>query len=198
MKFLGKNPDSKILQEELTYKRGQTVNNKRIKELLLEEQKNFCAYTEKYLQGLDSSEVEHFDSSVKYSDDYYNYYAVTRAANQYKKDEDYIGSSFFKTLFFHDAEGLSSRIKYIKEEGVYEEVDESDQEAIDFIDFLGFNHPVLFEQRRRHIKRLKRNFKDAGYDDNDCLQYFRDYNEDLNFITAIESELRLDLSEFYL
>lgn len=78
MKFLSKDPNSKILAENITYKKGATKNNSNLKELLLEEQKNFCAYTEKRIQETNSIEVEHFNPAKKYKDDYYNYYAVLR------------------------------------------------------------------------------------------------------------------------
>ena len=81
MKFLSKTKDSNILKRNLKYKKNDTQNNRILKEALLQEQKNFCAYTEKYIQQLDACEVEHFNSSLKYKDDYYNYYAVLRRAN---------------------------------------------------------------------------------------------------------------------
>lgn len=196
MKFLGKRTNSQVLSKGLTYKKGRNVNNRFINKLLLTEQKNFCAYTEKYLQELDSSEVEHFDSSKKYSDDYYNYYAVIRKANLYKKDEQYVGASFFTSLFFQNDINFNDRVRYAKG-GIYEEIDESDQEAMDLIDFLGFNNPYLYKQRKRHIARLKRNFDDAFYDMNRRIKYFREHKEDLSFVTAIEVELDLNLSEFY-
>ena len=61
---------------------------------MISEQKNFCAYTEKYLKPLDSPEVEHFNSKIKYQDDYYNYYAVLRAANLYKQDDESSDSGY--------------------------------------------------------------------------------------------------------
>ena len=196
MKFLRKTKDFKVLLESLIYREGRTNVNRQIKQLLITEQKNFCAYTEKYISELDSSEVEHFNSSLKYSEDYYNYYAVIRRANQYKKDNEYLEASFYKTLFFQNPEVFNNRVRYLKD-GVYEEVIEADSEAKELIAFLGFNHPNLYEQRKRHIKRLKRNFDNAGYTNEKCMQYFRDHKEDLNFVTAIEVELDLDLSEFY-
>ena len=88
MKFLTKKDDSKILKEGLVYQENRAENNRRIRSLLVEEQHNFCAYTEKYFAELDSVEVEHLDASKKYDDDYYNYYAVIRAANERKIAKD--------------------------------------------------------------------------------------------------------------
>lgn len=100
MKFLTKKATSTILAENITYKKNVGENNKKLKNLLITEQFNFCAYTEKYLEPLDSVEVEHFNPSLKYHDNYYNYYAVVRNANLYKQDEKYVGAAYFKSLFF--------------------------------------------------------------------------------------------------
>lgn len=48
MKFLKKYKNSLILKNNLIYNRN-AQNNAKIKSLLLVEQKNFCAYTEKYI-----------------------------------------------------------------------------------------------------------------------------------------------------
>ena len=191
MKFLRKIKDSEILRRNLTYKRNNTQNNRILKETLLQEQKNFCAYTEKYTTSLDACEVEHFNSSLKYEDDYYNYYAVIRRANQYKRDNIYKDAVFFKSLFFQDTKQLKARIQY--RDGLYEEVDEKDQEAIQLIDFLGFNHSDLFQERNRHIKRLKQHFKEAKYNNKDIISYFKDHKQELSYITAIEYEFGIEL-----
>lgn len=195
MKFLSKHTDSKILIENFVYKKNSPKNNKKLKEMLLNEQKNFCAYTEKYISELDSIEVEHFNSSKKYNDDYFNYYAVVRKSNEYKikKDKIYLNNNFFSSLFFQDKKEFNNRILFV--DNMYVETNEDDQEAKDLIDFLGFNHQKLFVQRLRHINRLRQNFKDANYSKNECIEYFKEYKEDLSFITAIEKEFELDLLE---
>ena len=194
MKFLSKRSDSPILLQNLTYQENRPANNKDLKEKLLKEQHDFCAYTEKYIEELDSVEVEHFNSVLKYRDDYYNYYAVIRVPNLYKKDEAYKGAEFFQTLFFQNINQFNIRIRYI--DGVYEEINEGDTEAHDLIDFLGFNHPTLDTHRTRHIRRLKNLFQAANSSLEEQLNHFRQNRQELSFITAIEHELELDLTEF--
>jgi hypothetical protein len=191
MKFLTKNLQSPIHTEGLTYQKNRGENNAVLRDRLIKEQKYFCAYTEKYIQDLDSVEVEHFDSSKKYQDDYFNYYAVLRKPNLYKKDEKFENHAFFQTLFFHDKTAFDERIKY--QDGIYYEVDEADLEARDLIDFLGFNHPSLSNARTKHLNRLNNIFK--NFDDDEKLQYFDKHKEELSFITALEIELGLDFSE---
>ena len=133
MKFLAKSPQSQILLNKVLYRENNSVNNKKLTALLIEEQKGFCAYTEKYLQPLDSAETEHINSSIKYNDNYYNYYAVIRNANLYKQDEKYSNASFFKNLFFQDSDEFNTRISFSN--NMYYEIDETDTEAKEFIDF---------------------------------------------------------------
>jgi hypothetical protein len=197
MKFLSKNINSPILTKGLIYLNNNGSNNKKLCDSLLAEQKHFCAYTEKYIINIDSIEVEHFNSSKKYTDDYFNYYAVIRKANQYKisKDNQYKGNKFFTTLFFQDPIEFNARIQFIKNQ--YEVIDETDIEAKEFIDFLGLNNEYLYNERRKHVNRLKDIFHDAGYSEAQQLNYFRSHPSELNFVTAIESELGLNLTEFY-
>lgn len=194
MKFLSKKDDSEVLARDVRYT-NRAENNRELLRLLKLEQRNFCAYTEKFIEELDSCEVEHFDSSKKINDNYYNYYAVLRSANLIKKDEQYVGSSFFTNLFFQDSDSFNLRIQY--DSGLYQEVDPNDQEAKDLIDFLGFNHNTLSTQRSRHIRRVKNHFAEANFNDENRIEYFRDNNEELSFVTALEIELGIDLSEFY-
>ncbi|MBU0489126.1 MAG: hypothetical protein KKA07_18515 [Bacteroidetes bacterium] len=196
MKFLSKSRDSKILSSGITYQEGRAENNLKLRQHLLAEQKNFCAYTEKFIEGLDSCEVEHFDSSKKYNDNYFNYYAVIRKANQYKKDEQYQDASFFETLFFQNKQEFAARIQYLSE-GVYEETDEKDTEAAELIDFLGFNNPVLSDERKNHIRRLKNIFSVAKFSKEKQKEYLLNHKRELSFITAIEVELGINLSKFY-
>ena len=188
MKFLTKNPNSDIHTEGLTYLRN--ANNTALRNRLLSEQKNFCAYTEKYVQDLDSVEVEHFNASLKYNDNYFNYYAVLRRPNLYKKDEAFRNHPFFNTLFFQDEAQFQNRIQY--KDGIYYETDENDTEARDFIEFLGFNHPSLTNQRLKHLNRLKSIFQ--YFDDAERRVYLTTHKEELSFITALEAEFNLDFS----
>lgn len=190
MKFLSKNANSDILAANLTYTHNSNLNSI-LKVRLSAEQYNFCAYTEKYLQPLDSVEIEHLNSAIKYNDNYYNYYAVIRNANLYKKDELYVGAPFFDSLFFQNSEDFNNRIAFAN--NIYYEVNEIDTEARDFIDFLGLNHPTLSQQRSNHVKRLRGVFENANYTDEEISNYFSTHLEELSHITAIEKEFEMEL-----
>jgi len=191
MKFLAKNSASEIHLEELKYSSGSDNSELRLR--LLNEQKNFCAYTEKYISGIDSTEVEHFDPTKKNDDDYYNYYTTLRFANERKitKYKEYSHSDFFNTLFFQNEADFNARIRY--NNFIYEATDENDEDAKNLIDYLGFNDDYLFSMRIKHIQRLRETIGDFTTEEK--LKYFKIYKEDLSFITAIEKEFNIDLSE---
>ncbi len=191
MKFLTKNTASEILLENLKYLSG--ADNSMLRLRLLNEQKNFCAYTEKYISGIDSTEVEHFDPPKKDNDDYYNYYTTLRYANERKiaKYNEYSHSDFFKTLFFQKEAVFNARVRY--NDYIYEATNEDDEDAKNLIDYLGFNDDYLFDIRIKHIQRLQATI--GSFSTEEKLEYFRKYKADLNFITAIEKELDIDLSE---
>lgn len=191
MKFLTKFRESEILDEGLEYNINQ--DNSRLRLKLLDEQKNFCAYTEKYISKIDSTEVEHFNPSLKGQDNYYNYYTTLRYANEQKisKYNFYKHCTFFQDLFFQNPAQLNNRIQY--KEFVYDVLSETDQDAKDFIDYLGFNDDYLFVERLNHINRLKLTL--STFTDIEKIEYFRLHRNDLSFITAIEYEFQMDLSE---
>ncbi len=200
MKFLPKDPQSSILKDGLIYKEGQTEKNRTLRERLVNEQKQFCAYTEQRIT-VDSSDVEHFDASKKGNDDYYNYYASTHQANKAKNIKDrqknsrFTNASFFKSLFFQSKTELETRIKYA--DGRYSPIDPDDSEARDLIEYLSFNDEWLLRTRRRYIAMLRGIFRNAQYDINQQKEFLLDHVEPLQFITAIEHEFGLDLSEAY-
>jgi hypothetical protein len=196
MKFLKKKSDSEILTKGLVYKKGHTADNQLLRNSLLKEQKGFCAYTEEVLEeNTLSEEVEHFNPELK--DNYYNYYTVSRHANQRKmkidREGNYKGASFFKSLFFHNEQVWSERVAYRR--GKYTAINETDEEARRFIDYLGFNDNPLFSKRSNTVARIKLIFERGNYSNEEKLQYFRENPLELNFITALEHELQLDLEQ---
>jgi hypothetical protein len=200
MKFLPKKTTSVILTESLQYKKGQSPNNRKLLDLLLSEQKHFCAYTEEVLfENTLCPEVEHFNADLKYKDDYYNYYVVSKYINKEKSKKDrkgtFKGASFFESLFFHNAEVLSARIKY--EDGIYQQRNVGDTEARQLIDYIGLNDPVVKKKRDNAIRRLKNTI--SGFTKQQIISYFKQEivqdNEAISFITAIEHEFDIKLSD---
>ncbi|VAW68867.1 hypothetical protein MNBD_GAMMA10-1178 [hydrothermal vent metagenome] len=70
----------------MQYRSGKAKDNSKLKQALLTEQKYFCAYTEIYCDNHSSTDIEHFNPTLKNkADDHYeNWYAVTHHPNMIK------------------------------------------------------------------------------------------------------------------
>ncbi|MBI5367393.1 MAG: hypothetical protein HZA54_10185 [Planctomycetes bacterium] len=193
MKFLAKSATSPAARSGLVY--SIAGHNERLRALLLEEQRGFCAYTEKVVTPLDTCAVEHFDRAKKgtASDGYYNYYAVLQSANQRKrgKETQYRGAAFFGSLFFQAPGGFTRRIRFVPDDFAYEEIDAGDEEARSLIDYLGLNDHPLVEARRSHLAVLGDLFD--GMDERERLAFLATNRLQLSYPTALEAVLNLRL-----
>jgi hypothetical protein len=188
MKTLSKDPNSPILLQGWVYKE-QSKNDLKLKAALIQEQKGFCAYTEAYIKQTDKTHIEHFDPTLKHRDNYYNYYAVIPWANFSKLGKTYSGS-----LFFQDPRELEQRIGY--ENGSFVALNDEDHESKDLIEFLGFNEPELFDDRRDHILRLREHFEVHCKGSKEKFKaYLARHRHELSFPTAIEAEFNIDLTD---
>ena len=146
----------------------------------------------------DTRKANKFDSSQKYLTNrlgfelhyLYPLYQAIGWEDKFKKLASE-NSSFFSSMFFQKQIDFNSKIGYSN--GEYFARDESDQEAIDFIGYLGLNDPSLSNKRSKYISRLKLLFDSLNQEQK--LNYLREHIFDLKFPTAIESEFNLDLSE---
>jgi hypothetical protein len=184
MRYLKKFPDSRIEQEGLKYSRN-TKKNQYLRSLLLEEQKGFCAYSEKFISPTGALDIEHFDPRLKNTDqdNYRNLYAVCAWIN-YRKSSDI---ESFEPILHPSSEDLLDRIHYV--DGVFRPRDPADQEAENLIKFLGVNRPELCQERLRHVRRMRDLQQIWGPDTLGFWQFLtRDYQY-LSFSSALIAEL---------
>ncbi|PHR14784.1 MAG: hypothetical protein COA40_00990 [Aequorivita sp.] len=189
MKYLGKRANSEIIEKKLNYE----TNNQReeIRKLLVQEQNQFCAYSERYIKETDSVDIEHFDGRLKSSeeDNYYNWYGVLTWFNSHKPKKI---DPFIPFLIPHSAD-LKDRIKY--ENGIYIIINEEDIEAQNLIDYLGFNKVELFNDRKKHINRIATLLEMLNKDIDSLKEHFKKDKDSLSFATAIEVEFEIDLED---
>ena len=187
MNYWTKNPESPIINSGLSYEAAS--QRLQLKSLLLEEQKGFCAYSERHIIETDAHEIEHFDPNLKHTpkDNYHNWYAVGRWFNMYKPKK--LDERFLPILLPHD-ETTKQRIIY--EVGIFKTVETDDIKAKNLIDFLGLNKIELCNDRNNHIEALK-NLRQLCGDDELFIQQFKLFRQNLSFITAIEHEFDISL-----
>ncbi|MEM7536521.1 MAG: hypothetical protein AAF639_30335 [Chloroflexota bacterium] len=190
MRYLAKSNPSKILEEGWRY--SIPSHRPKIREELLKEQYNFCAYTERYITPIDACDIEHFDERKKKNingeDDYWNWYAVHHWINMHKRSI----TNFSPIMLPYD-DTLPERIRYV--DGEFRAIDEDDIEAHHLIEFLGWNNPKVAEYRAKVIARHREVHQlfFAG-DDEKFIEYMKQDSENLSFITALEAELGLSFS----
>ncbi len=188
MKYLGKTSDSKIIREDLTY--SVPSQRGKIRLYLLEEQKGFCAYTEKYICETDSYDIEHFDPAKKGSPDdgYHNWYAVRSWINQRKprkKDE---------VMLLPYAEDVARRIKF-DSSGLFVVTNPEDIEAKNLLAFIGINRPEVYRDREKHVERIRSLKSLCGTDDALFFRMMAEHKDYLSYASALECILGIDLTE---
>lgn len=188
MKYLLKNENSSIIRENLSYEKKS--ERPKIKQELIKEQENFCAYSERYLLNTDEIHIEHFDGRIKHTtdDNYYNWYAVLSWMNSHKAKKI---EPFLPIIQPYE---IDDKISYTN--GVYFPTNSTDIESKNLIEYLGLNKYELFVDREKHISEMKTMLTDFCNNDIEKLKDFLKYNrKNLSFYTALEHELNIDLSD---
>lgn len=183
MKFLHKSPDSLTAYLGLTYPKDRIPARKALSDI----QRNFCAYSERYLKPLDSVDVEHFDPRLKNSDsdNIYNWHAVIHWLNMRKSNriEDFEPLPDLWTWTY-------DRVSYM--DGFFV-CDQDDIETINLIEFLGVNRKEVYDERAKHVARIRRMMEKIGADE--LIDFLAESPDDLSFPTAIAAELGLPVDD---
>ena len=156
---------------------------------MIDEQFGFCAYSERFIKQTDSVHIEHFYPKKEYpnkEDDYMNWYAVLAWMNEHKPKK----IKPFLPILEPNSNNISDRIEYF--EGIFKLKKLDDTEAQNLISFLGLNKIEVRNDRIKHIQRVKK-LKTMCSDNQEFLEMLFDDWDNLSFITALETEFKLDL-----
>lgn len=184
MKRIIKNPNSEIITSNLSYRKS---NNQKLSSLLLQEQKNFCAYTEEYIGINDAVDIEHFNPNLKYTplDSYQNWFMVKHKPNN-KKSTNWINTILHPT----DA-NFENRLIY--SEGYFFHHPE-DLETKNLINLLNLNDEIFVKNRQKYIKRRKERINEKGVSNEDYFQEKVDSEIDsIKYLRAIQEEFKIDI-----
>lgn len=185
-----KRGDSPIVARRLQYLSGNSTNNKKIAELLFDEQKGFCAYTDEYISRTDARDIEHFDPTIKGSpgDGYQNWFLVKHQWNKEKSEK----WDEFQPVLHPTAHDFEERVIYLSGDYMAESV--HDSEAVNVVKLLKLDDPALAEKRRRYIKRKRAEMDAYGHDP---VTFFTDLLEadhcQVSYLRAIKVEFGIDL-----
>lgn len=185
-----KNPDSKIIIDNLKYVSGNSTNNKKIAKILLKEQKNFCAYTDEYIRSNDQGDIDHFNPRLKgtQEDNYDNWFVVKSLWNKKKGNK----WDHFQPILHPTTDDFEKRIIYI--DGDYLAKSDSDFEAKNLISLLNLDDPELADNRKKYIKRKRADM--IAYHQ-DAITFFTILINcascEISYVRAIKEEFRVDI-----
>ena len=189
MRKVNKQSSSIILQKRLGYKVGG--DNKKLANLLCDEQYSICAYTETYLGRSDKKDIEHFNPTLKDTvyDNYQNWFLVKAQWNGEKASK----WTEYQPILNPTNEEFEKRIVYF--EGEYTAASSDDQEALNLISLLKLDDPELAMERRCYLENLKENLDLYGKSAQQYIDYLLGTRPSLiYFIRAIEEELQVKVN----
>ena len=187
-----KDPVSAIITGNLNYISNNSTNNKRIVDILLGEQKMFCAYTDEYISRTDAKDVEHFNPTLKDTDqdNYYNWFVVKHQWNMEKSEK----WDKFQPVLHPTALDFEERIVYIQGDYVVKRKD--DIEAKNLSDLLKLDDIHLANNRKKYIARKR---DEIALDGNGIYDFFATLmNADpcqIKYTRAIKEEFGIDILE---
>lgn len=164
-----------IVKKKLVY-----PNNKiRIIKQLISEQSGYCAYTEVKFKSFDARDIEHFNPNLKNTnkDGYSNWYAVLHRWNQIKSTK----WDNYQPCYIPYSNKITKKYRYDKPTGLYV-YNVRNIKADNLAKLIGLNHGELPNDRKAYITRVE--FLSTQFD---LADYFRDYPDDIQFRTAIET-----------
>ena len=157
MRQIHKKTNSPI--KDLIYETGKISNNKKIRDELLKEQHNICAYTETYLGRTSSHPIEHFNPILKGTskDGYHNYFICK---DQWNNEKGSITRwNKFQPILQPTTNDFNARIIFI--DGNFHATQE-DLPANNLIQYLKLNDFGLSKNRQRYIERKRKEISWSG------------------------------------
>lgn len=162
-----------------------------IQKQLLVEQNTICAYTETYLGRTDKKEIEHFNPTLKNTeeDGYQNWFLVKAQWNNEK------GSTprwlKHQPLIHPTADNFENRIIYLDGEYI---CNPEDEEADKLIKYLKLNDKELTTDRKNYIERRKEEIKNRNMTPQELFDSLLQTEPNrVFFIRAIETEFGITI-----
>lgn len=190
MKRIIKKEDSEITEQNLSYLVGNSANNKKISVILYKEQKGFCSYTEEFIGRTDAKDIEHFNPTLKGTDeDSYNNWFLVK--HQWNKEKASKWEKFQPILHPTDAT-FENRILFLK--GDYVLADSEDIEAKNLISLLKLDDIILADERKKYIKRKKEEMQIFDVDANTFFKILiHDDMKQVSYLRAIDEEFNINI-----
>lgn len=186
-----KSNNSKILQENIEY--IPNGDNSNLRDMLFDEQKGFCAYTETYLDRTDQKDIDHFNPSKNFQDRnrYGNLFLCKALWNKEKSSKWEV----YQPILHPTAQDFEERVIYNKDLKIFEAKNETDVEAKNLVGLLKLDDPDLSDMRKRYLRRMQ-DYADAyGIRIEDFFVKLITENNlvHLRFLRSIKEEFGIDI-----
>jgi len=190
MRHVKKKGDSIIISKSLTY--IENGDNRKLRDELLIEQNQLCAYTETYLGRTDQKDIDHFNPLLKSTDadSYHNWFLCKAIWNREK------GSKWdkYQPVLHPTDELLESKIFYY--DGNYILEDLNDLPSKNLVKLLKLDDADLAADRKKYIERLRQDAQRCGEAvENHVKSLLQTNPERVYFIRAIEEEFGFKVFE---
>ncbi|MDI9309152.1 MAG: hypothetical protein QM535_02955 [Limnohabitans sp.] len=190
--------NSEVIIKSINYNCKKGSNNSNLGSILLKEQKNFCAYSEEYIDSIsDSNDIEHFNPNLKCTekDNYTNWFKVKNKVNflkRLKENEFNKNNISFEDILHPTDENFETELKYLKGEYRFEE--SKTEKVKNLINFLELNKPEKIERRRKFIERKRKEIENWGITPIDFFEYLiSDDISSIKYLRTIQEEFNIDI-----
>jgi hypothetical protein len=166
-------------------------DNSNLREILFNEQKGFCSYTETYLGRTDQKDIDHFNSSQD-NNDRNKYSNLFVCKSQWNKEKSNKWDKFQPVLSPLN-DDFEKRISYNKELNLFEAYDENDKEAQHLVKLLKLDDYDLSIERKKYIDLCKELIK---YYESPTVYFqkiIQKHLTELKFIRSLEIEFDIDI-----
>lgn len=190
MQRIIKNDNSEIITQNLKYIENNTINNKKISNVLFKEQKGFCAYTEEYIGRSDARDIEHFNPTLKGTelDNYINWFLVKHQVNKEKSSK----WEKYQPILHPTDENFDSKILY--ENGDYRVANSNDVKAVNLVKLLKLDDIHLADDRKKYIRRKRDEIDKYGLPAIDFFEILLEKDiKQVCYLRAIQEEFKIDI-----
>ena len=166
-------------------------DNSILRQILFNEQKGFCTYTETYLGRTDQKDIDHFNPSQDYNERN-NYLNLFLCKSQWNKEKSNKWKEFQPVLSPLNND-FEDRISYDKELKLFEATDENDVEATNLVKLLKLDNYDLSVERRKHIELCQELIKNYENPKEYFQKVIQTNVANLQFIRSLEKEFGIDI-----
>ena len=166
-------------------------DNSNLRQILFNEQKGFCSYTETYLGRTDQKDIDHFNPSQDYAErnKYLNLFLCKSQWNKEKSNK----WKEYQPVLSPLSNDFDDRISYNNELKLFEATHESDLDAKNLVKLLKLDDYDLSIERKKYVDLCYELIKSYENPTDYFKKVIQTNISNLHFIRALEKEFKIDI-----